>query len=292
MTTVFYSEDYTASAYAFDTTRKATWIAESLAQDPIPGVVIEAPVPLTPTEIEVCHSAEYVESVRTGGSLATSSGFSWDPGIWTMVTATNGGAVAAAERALATGQNAGSLSSGLHHAARRHGKGFCTFNGLAIAAKRLADTGVRVLVLDLDAHCGGGTWDILHGEPLVSSIDIAVSAFDEYSPDSRDDWTLDIVRADDYLPTLLLRLSSREEEVPGVVLYNAGMDPYSGSAIGAASGMSADRLQRREELVFEWAGALSIPVAFVLAGGYTSGENPPETLVNLHRMTIAAAAGG
>jgi hypothetical protein len=42
------------------------------------------------------------------------------------------------------------------------GAGFCTFNGLALAALAALDLGAkRVLVLDLDAHCGGGTHELL-----------------------------------------------------------------------------------------------------------------------------------
>ena len=74
-----------------------------------------------------------------------------------MVCASNGGAVAAA-RAARAGGVAGSLSSGLHHAGRDRGAGFCTFNGLVLAARAaLSEGAARVLVLDLDAHCGGGT---------------------------------------------------------------------------------------------------------------------------------------
>ena len=63
--------------------------------------------------------------------------------------ASNGGAVAAALEAFETKRNAGSLSSGLHHATRALGSGFCTFNGLALAARAVIDAGAkRVLVVD------------------------------------------------------------------------------------------------------------------------------------------------
>ena len=74
-----------------------------------------------------------------------------------MVLSSNGGAVAAGLAALEHGV-AGSLSSGLHHARREKGAGFCTFNGLVIAAREALTAGARsVLILDFDAHCGGGT---------------------------------------------------------------------------------------------------------------------------------------
>ena len=54
---------------------------------------------------------------------------------------------------------AAALASGFHHAHADHGEGFCTFNGLVVAAEALRAAGrVRtVAVLDLDLHYGNGT---------------------------------------------------------------------------------------------------------------------------------------
>ncbi|MFM8440469.1 MAG: hypothetical protein ACKN97_04185, partial [Acidobacteriota bacterium] len=72
-----------------------------------------------------------------------------------------------------------------------------------------------------------------------------------------------------------------------LVLYNAGMDPH-GSA-GGVSGIDSDVLSQREKLVYRWAGGLNLPVAFVLAGGYT-GRITMEELVKLHRLTLREAS--
>ncbi|HVA91103.1 MAG TPA: hypothetical protein VNL71_14815 [Chloroflexota bacterium] len=50
-------------------------------------------------------------------------------------------------------------------------------------------------------------------------------------------------------------------------------------------------LREREELVFAWARRRAMPIAFVLAGGYLGPRLAQETLVGLHRLTVAAAAG-
>src|SRR6188768_1622480 len=107
---VFYSADYVAAAYAFDTTRKSAAIAESLEEDPIANVRVEAPTALTADQIARVHAPEYVDAVRTGEPswLAESNGFEWDPGMWRAVCASNGGVVAAALQALRSGANAGS----------------------------------------------------------------------------------------------------------------------------------------------------------------------------------------
>ncbi len=227
---VYYSPDYTLAGYAFDTTRKAALVAASLNEEPVKGVQMVEPEPLTEAQLSEVHDAAYVSAVRTGEprDLAQSQGFDWDPGLWQMVCATNGGAVAAALTALAAGGAAGSLSSGLHHAKHDHGDGFCTFNGLALAARAALRAGAgRILIIDLDAHCGGGTAELLGDDPRIHQLDVAVDAYDWY--DAPQGWTLDLVAdAADYMPTLARRL--RELQTAGesfdLVLYNAGMDPF------------------------------------------------------------------
>lgn len=131
MIQIFYSPSYVGSGYSFDTTRKAKWIADSLQERPIAGLDLVEPESLTRNHVERVHDENYVEAVCTGRpqDLAESQGFAWDAQLWQMVAASNGGAVNAAFAALEDGV-AGSLSSGLHHARRNAGAGFCTFNGL------------------------------------------------------------------------------------------------------------------------------------------------------------------
>lgn len=288
---VFYSEDYVGAAMSFETTRKARWVAESLAADPIPGLQLTPNAPLRVADLERVHDPAYVAAVRTGEprALAESQGFSWDPQLWPMVMASNGGAVAAALAALRSGR-AGALASGLHHARRMHGAGFCTFNGLAIAALRALDAGARnVLVLDLDAHCGGGTHELLGRHPAIRILDIAVDRFDSYEPAPGN--SLDHVDlASDYLPTLEARLAALAKQPFDLCLYNAGMDPHQHSPVGGLAGIDEALLAQRERSVFNWCRARKLPVAFVLAGGYIGPNLDQDGLVALHRLTLAAAA--
>ena len=292
---VFYSPEYALAAHSFETTRKARWVADSLAGDPIPSATLVAPTPLTEAEVKVVHDPSYVDAVRTGRprDLATSQGFAWDPGLWTMVLASNGGAVEAARTALREGA-AGSLSSGLHHAAYDRGKGFCTFNGLALAGRAALDVGAnRVLIVDLDAHCGGGTHSLVKDDDRIWQLDAAVHGFDNYVPAPRN--TLDLVRRPaDYLPTIAARLDELQSRAPrfDLCLYNAGMDPHEGCPVGGMAGITTDIIAERERLVFGWCRARGLAVAFVLAGGYTGPSLDQRGLVELHRLTIAAAGLG
>lgn len=289
---VFYSAAYAGAAHAFDTTRKASLIADSLVADPIRGVELAAPTPLGFDQVAEVHDPAYVRAVETGEprSLAESQGFPWDPGLGEMVRATNGGAVDAALEALRSGSS-GSLSSGLHHARRDRGAGFCTFNGLVLAARAaLGSDAGNVLLLDLDAHCGGGTASLIAGAPRIRQLDVSTSGFDAY--ESTEQARLRIIgHASEYLPTIEQELANLAAEGPAfaLCLYNAGVDPFEGCDIGGLAGVTEEMLAVRDRMVFEWCRQRDIAIAFVLAGGYVGARLPADTLVRLHRGTMMAA---
>ena len=293
MVPVFYSPLYVGSGYAFDTTRKSKWVADSLSAQPVPGIDLRVPHPLTREQITGVHCPDYVLAVEKGEprSLAESQGFSWDAGLWPMVLASNGGVVQAALVALHCGV-AGSLSSGLHHARYGQGRGFCTFNGLVIAAHAALAAGAKsVLILDLDAHCGGGTHSLIKDAQRIWQIDVSVSNFDSYVPSERT--SLHVLRdAAAYLSLIVNQLREVESHAPrfDLCLYNAGMDPSEDCDIGGISGMSREILGERERIVFDWCKERRVPVAFVLAGGYIGERLNESGLVELHRLTLSAAA--
>ena len=293
MVRVFYNPTYVGSGYTFDTTRKAKWVVDSLAVSPIPGIELVAPVSLTREQVADVHEPGYVQAVETGvpQTLAESQGFSWDAGLWPMVLASNGGAVAAAHAALEYGV-AGSLSSGLHHAAYRSGAGFCTFNGLVLAARAVLATGAKsVLILDLDAHCGGGTASLIAGEPRIQQLDVSVSSYDSY-PDTEQTRLVFVTESSEYLPAVRRVLDELDCQrgACDLCLYNAGMDPCESCSIGGLAGITRDILAERERIVFEWCGDRQLPIAFVLAGGYIGSRLDESGLVALHRLTLSAAS--
>jgi hypothetical protein len=99
----------------------------------------------------------------------------------------------------------------------------------------------RVLIIDLDAHCGGGTYSIVRDWPEVVHLDVAVSAFDSYEPSPGNGSTLDIVKdVSDYLPTLRRRLESLDAATFDLVLYGAGVDCHE--ANGGPKGLTYQAL--------------------------------------------------
>lgn len=288
---VYYAPSYVAAAEQAETLHKARWIVESLQKRPISGVEIIAPESLTDEQLTLVHSADYVRALRTGEprSLAETCGFSWDPGIWTSVTASNGGLVAAALDALRSREHTGALAAGIHHARAESGMALCAVNGLALAAHAALRAGAhRILIVDVDAHCGGGTYSIVRDWPEVVQLDIAVNPFDRYEPEHGSGSSLDIVQsATDYLPTLRRRLANLDPSAFSVVLYGAGIDCHQEN--GGPAGLTYALLAEREVEVFQWAAG-RVPVAFVLLGGYLSETLQQEDVARLHRLCIATAA--
>ena len=290
---VFYSSKYVGSEFALETTRKAKWIADSLAVSPIPGIELLEPNLITHSQIADVHDPGYVRAVETGEPrwLAESQGFRWDARLWTMVLASNSGIVRAAHAALEFGV-AGSLSSGLHHARYGHGAAFCTFNGLVIAARAVLSVGARsVLILDLDAHCGGGTASLIAGDSRIRQLDVSVSRFDRYQETDQARLVM-VEKSSEYLPAVRQLLNDETSQVSSfdLCLYNAGMDPCEDCRVGGTPGITREILAERERLVFDWCRNRQLPVAFVLAGGYIGSRLDEAGLVALHRLTLSAAS--
>jgi acetoin utilization deacetylase AcuC-like enzyme len=292
---VYWSPDYVAAKQEFDTTRKSAWVVESLVAEAIESVEIAVPQLLSNDDLCAVHSLEYIEAVRWGTPrrLAESQGFHWEPGVWTMARAHASGMVAALLRALETGKNTGSLSSGQHHASYDSGAGFCTFNGIAIAAKQALRAGAkRVLIIDLDAHGAGGTHSLVYNDDGIHQLDIAVNPHENYRVQPPN--THNFIRnATSYLPALRLRLDAlaKSDERFDVCLYYAGMDAYEQCEIGGLAGITRSMLAEREKIVFGWCSEQGIPVGFGIGGGYSNAGFPREALVDLHRQTLTAAVG-
>jgi acetoin utilization deacetylase AcuC-like enzyme len=293
---VFHSADYTAAAHAFDTTRKAAWVADEVRD--LPGVELTAPWGLDTIEAAIrrVHDGAYVDAIATGTprALAESQGFAWDPGLWTGVRASTAGVRCAVDVVLGDGDDrlAGSLSSGMHHAKHARGAGFCTVNGLVVAAVHAIEHhDVDVTVLDVDAHAGGGTDQLLrhHGLDRVRHLDLTVDPYDSYvhlTPRPGDVNIEDDTLGDDAYLAAVDRLLDLLPSGPGhLVLHNAGMDPYP--AIGFAA------LEERERRIAAALRERELAAVFVLAGGYTWSATPQD-VARAHGWTVrefAAVSG-
>ena len=193
MVKVFYSSEYVGSAHAFDTTRKAKWVADSLASAPIRGRTGVA---------AVAHLRAARRGARPGVRRRRPDWRAAGPGRVAGLQLGRGVVADGGSRQTVAPLPPDSRRSGLVWPAhcpvacttrrRDRGAGFCTFNGLALAARAaLAAGAASVLILDLDAHCGGGTASLIAEEPRIWQLDVSVCAFDSY--ESRERASLRIV---------------------------------------------------------------------------------------------------
>jgi acetoin utilization deacetylase AcuC-like enzyme len=293
---LFYSPDYLYWGTSLDTTNKAGWVADSLVRDPVPGVEVVPPTVEVTFEMATnVHGTDYVGGIWRGDPrhMADRNGVcNWTPEFARSRIAATSGVVSAALTAWQSGGVAGSMSSGLHHARFTEGRGFCTLNGMVIAAKEVVRRGARrVLIVDLDAHGGGGTASLIGASSSIEQIDVAVDAFDGYESTRTSRYVL--CRGDIYIDTIRQALDSVVDSGSiDLILYNAGVDPHEDCSVGGVRGVTSEVLAVRDAMVFDWARSWATPVAFVFAGGYVGSRMSRDQLVDLHRQTVTAACTG
>ena len=279
---VYYNDNYSNVPVDFETFKKSKNIAELCKNFKQLNVVN----PTTENTKSTLKSVEktikkyvdlsYVNALKSGNpsSLAGSNGLGWSPNLFDHVLNSTAGIFKAVATVKSTDgyAAAASLSSGLHHASYDRGKAFCTINSLAIAALECP----KSLILDFDAHCGGGTFSMLKKYDKPSSIkmiDISTEDFDSYQDKDRANTMLLVnnYSNDSYLDeisqTLIYlekSLNSPRKVTDQVIFYNAGVDVYPR--------ISAKTIKERDKLVAEFAKRLDAKVVILMAGGYGNYE--------------------
>ncbi len=64
------------------------------------------------------------------------------------------------------------FGGGFHHAHKNFASGFCIYNDLALAIKKMIDAGLYVLYLDIDVHHGDGVQEIFYSNENVMTLSI------------------------------------------------------------------------------------------------------------------------
>ena len=301
MIPVFYHPGYFAPIGESHTMpmRKFALVAERLRGDP--AAKFFEPSPVTMEELLRVHTKEYVKAIETGEprKLAEEQKFPWSDKLYPAVRLTNGGVMAAARKALETGV-ACALASGFHHSHGDHGEGFCTFNGLVIALDALKAEGKIKLgaVIDMDLHYGNGTASLAATRPHITALSIYGNDYWLNKPykdvetkrheDGENHFcaTLpngcDEARMLEILNANIGKVLSRGK--PDIILYQAGADPYMDDPYSPLR-LDHHALMARDRTVFRFCKEHGIPVAWVLAGGYTKDTSK---VVQVHVNTFEA----
>ena len=281
--------------------RKFRLVREAIERARLP-IDISSPSPASDEVLLRVHTRAYLDAIATGEplALAQSQKFPWSPQLMGAVRLTNGGCVEALDLALRDGV-AANIASGFHHAHADHGEGFCTFNGLVVAAQRAHDDRkiARALVLDMDLHYGNGTASLLRDRPWMYQLSIYGNWYkqnlayrnvdEERAEDTENAWSVPVPGGADgalYLGILRDRLDAAIDRArPDVLLYQAGADPYREDPYSPLLLDHADLLAR-DTFVFETCKRRGLPVLWVLAGGYTKEI---DKVVEVHLNTARAA---
>ena len=115
------------------------------------------PTVASEADLQLVHTGDHIEQVKR------------DSDVYEVAALAAGGAILAAE--IATGGDAafGLIRPPGHHASPSSCWGFCFFNNIAIAVKRLLGSGRagKALIVDFDLHFGDGTDNAFRHEPSV-----------------------------------------------------------------------------------------------------------------------------
>jgi acetoin utilization deacetylase AcuC-like enzyme len=164
-------------------------ILDAVHADPELGRDVLVEVDAQPVETEDlvrAHAPEHVAFVRALADRAREEGIQWiDPDTavsgssFLAAVAAAGCAVTAAEL-VATGHARSAFALARppgHHAAARRAAGFCLFNNVVIAARRLQSLGLarRILIVDWDVHHGDGTQAIVWEDPTIDYLSLHLS---------------------------------------------------------------------------------------------------------------------
>jgi acetoin utilization deacetylase AcuC-like enzyme len=158
----------------------------------------------------------------------------------------------------------------------------------------------KVAVLDLDLHYGNGTASLCKDRPWLFNCSIYGNDYWQNTP-HRDVSVVHHTDGPNHVSFALPNGSGRAAVLdaiergtkailawgrPDLVLYQAGADPYKEDPYSPLDLDEAD-LRERDRVVFAWAKAAGLPLAWVLAGGYTKDVSK---VVGVHLGTFDAAA--
>ncbi|MCA9036862.1 MAG: hypothetical protein KDA91_17125 [Planctomycetaceae bacterium] len=235
--------------------------------------------PVSMVDLSAVHSRQYIDGILQG-QLKNGHGNTIRR-VSRSCLLTAGSFVAAAEEAAHNGKVACSPTSGFHHARYDSARGFCTFNGLMVAAARMCLRKWTVAIIDCDAHQGDGTQSIINQKKMHNQVfhwtyGQEIKAAFQWARFERQ------IRGfiDSYL--------SQSRENSRIVFYQAGADAHIDDPLGPGElGMYDHEMRKRDRLIFELCRNHNLPVVWNLAGGYQRDQfGDIHKVLMLHRATM------
>lgn len=270
---IFYNEKQNcteANSYSPSAGKPALFVADTIKNFPEVEVVKSTKVSFI--DLYRAHSQSFIEGVLAG---KIENGFNnCSLAVAATLPYTSGSLLYAAHHAVYTKEHVCSPTSGFHHAGYGFAGGYCTFNGLMVAAATLYQDGAvkKVGILDLDAHYGNGTADIIKQRKINY---VKHHTFGAHFID-KDDCNIEAFES--WLTRAIANLQDCD-----LIIYQAGADPHVRDPLGGF--LSTEQMRLRDRQVFQ--SFKGKPLVWNLAGGYQrDAAGTIEPVLALHRNTV------
>lgn len=254
--------------------KKYRLIYESLLHSGARSQNFKSPEPASDEDLLLVHSSKYLKKLKAGrlsSAEILTMELPYSAELLDFAQLMVGGTVMAAQLALEEGL-AVHIGGGFHHAFHDHGEGFCILNDVAVAFRKLQQSGKfqKGMVVDCDVHQGNGTAEIFAEDDTVFTF--SMHQMDIY-PAKKEKSSLDVgFWSDDGDGKYLAALRSHIPRIyksfkPDIVFYLAGADPYEKDQLGGLK-LSFEGLIERDTIVIRGALSAGIPIVILFAGGY------------------------
>ncbi len=244
-------------------------------------------------ELERCHDKRYLKRIRNKlllgytpdtrinqvlGDMTASSG------TYMAARLSAGCAVALSDAFLAKKIQCGFaiVRPPSHHSKCGNCGGFCYYNGTALAAVKLTDAGLKVLIVDIDVHLGNGTVNILKSalhknNELLRYFSIHRWDGGTFYPGGRQGQSRRLTsrialigfndsQDDEYYAQQFARYFTDEQKeifTPDVIVVSAGFDAAAGDPVGQCF-VTRDGYRNMTRVMLEYCPN----VLMILEGGY------------------------
>ena len=173
-----------------------------------------------------------------------------------------------------------------HHATPSRSMGFCTFNTVALAARRAMDVHKleRILIVDWDVHHGNGTQDVFYGEERVTFFSSHRHPFypgtgmaDETGTGAGLGHTFNLplpfgIEPADFRAAFSANLAAAvAKSRPQLIFLSAGFDAHLQDPVGNLGLDGGDFLKLGEEVIAAAAAHADGKLVSLLEGGYNLG---------------------
>jgi len=194
------------------------------------------------------------------------------------------------------------IAGGTHHAFYDYGEGFSVFSDMAVAANVVLERYPdiienKILMIDLDVHQGNGNAVLFQKQnqnaERVFTFSMHCSG-NYFSPKQESDLDIELpIGCSDqaYLMTLNHwlkrfriehnRKDNNQEYKWDLIIFQAGVDVLEEDRLGRMN-LSAKGVERRNELVYEFAYDLKIPLVVCMGGGYPSVDDGLKSIIDAH----------